>query len=190
MRSNTFVLAGAAVLTVWSCTIRPPDVIVTSEKTALENQLLGSNRRITEDPVSVTAVWSREFVLNVSPYQVGGQATNPDETKTRQLIIAQIRRQTIQDHLDQLKKSGYIGEKSNGLMTVMSDTIGSYDEVERVVAAENSDRAVIWEYYASVSGEDPQKLILSIRNDFAEIMARVSPTGTWIEDQQGNWARK
>jgi len=190
MIAKLMILLFSVLPIICGCTIRPPDVIITSEKTALENQLLGTDEKISDDPVSVTAVWSRDFSLDLSSYYEDGRKPVVDESGSRKLIIAQIRRQTLQDHIDQLKRSGIIGEKNNGFIAAMSDTIGAYEEIERLMAAENSDRAIIWEFYAMTSGADPQQTLLSVRKDFSAIMAKTSPTGTWIEDQEGNWARK
>jgi len=179
-----------AVITFGGCTIKPPDVIVTSEKTVLERQLLGTDDRITEDPLSVTAVWSRDFAFEPAVFTQGEQQTELGEIAGRKLIIAQIRRQTLKEHLDQLKRNGILGEKNNGLLAIMPDSGGQFDEIENLVAAENSDRAVIWEFYAVSSGADPITEVSTIRKDFASIMTKTSPTGTWIEDDNGNWTRK
>jgi len=184
------IIAAICLPAAAACTIKPPPVIVTSEKTALENQLLGSNALLTDDPLSVTAVWSREFEPGVySPYadQAGADVDRDD---TRTLILAQIRRQTLQDHISQLKRNGFLGEKADGILTIIPDSAARNEEITRIVAAENTDRAVIWEFYAAVSGEEVSEALDSIRRTFAGIMIKSSPTGTWVEDDNGNWARK
>ncbi|MEE9553760.1 MAG: DUF1318 domain-containing protein [candidate division Zixibacteria bacterium] len=172
------------------CTIKPPPVIVTSEKTSLEKQLLGTNDLITDDPVALTAVWSRDFAYGFSSSFGDGDSVYIDSGDKRRLILAQIRRQTLKDHIDQFKKNGFLGERANGFLTVIPDSLAQNEEILRIVAAENTDRAVIWEFYAIVSGDDPENALLSIRENFAEIMIKSSPTGTWVEDQEGAWARK
>jgi len=180
----------AVLLASSGCTIKPPEVIITSEKTALENQLLGSTTKITDDPVSTAAVWSAAIRYDQRPYDVVDTSVSPDKTARRRLILAQIRRQSMQEYIAQLKKSGYIGERHDGFLEVMSDSIADYDAIARVVEAENSDRAIIIEFYGRSQGVKMDEEFSAIRENFAGIMARVSPTGTWIEDEQGIWARK
>ncbi len=172
------------------CTIKPPEVIITSEKTALENQLLGSTAKIADDPISTAAIWSAAIRYDQRPYDVVDTSVSPDEVAGRRLVLAQIRRQTMQEYIAQLKKSGYIGERHDGFLKVMSDSIAQYDAVARVVEAENSDRSIIMEFYGRSQGMKPDEEFSAIGENFAEMMARVSPTGTWIEDKQGTWARK
>ena len=172
------------------CTIKPPEVIITSEKTALENQLLGSTARITDDPISTAAVWSAAIRYDQRLYDLSDTSVSPDESARRRLMLAQIRRQTMQEYIAQLKKSGYIGERHDGLLKVMSDTVSQYDAIARVVEAENKDRSIIIEFYGRSQGMTTDEELSAVRTNFAEMMARVSPTGTWIEDRQDGWTRK
>lgn len=172
------------------CTIKPPPVIVTSEMTSLEKQLLGSNKLITDDPVALTAVWSKDFAYGLSSDIESVDSVDVDSGGKRRLILAQIRRQTLRDHIDQLKRNGLLGERANGFLAAIPDSLSANDEITRIVAAENTDRAVIWEFYAVVSGDNPEESLPVIRENFAEIMIKSSPTGTWVEDREGNWVRK
>ncbi len=178
------------ILALYGCTIKPPEVIITSEKTALENQLLGSTLKITDDPVSTAAVWSAAIRYDQLPYDVSDTSVSSEEAAGRRLMLAQIRRQTMQEYIVQLKRSGDIGERHDGFLKVMSDSIARHDAVSRVVEAENRDRSIIMEFYGRSQGMMTDEDLAAIRANFAEMMARVSPTGTWMEDGQGNWTRK
>jgi hypothetical protein len=184
------VVVTALLLASSSCTIKPPEVIITSEKTALENQLLGSTSRITDDPVSTAAVWAASMRYDQPCRDVSDTSLAPDQTARKRLILAQIRRQTMQEYIARLKKSGYTGERHDGFLQVMSDSIADYDVIARVVEAENDDRTIIMEFYGRSQGVKADEEFSAIRENFAGMMARVSPTGTWIEDRQGGWARK
>ena len=182
------MLSGAAVLLLTGCTIRPPDVIITTEKTALENQLLGTSEKITDDPLSVAAVWSMPPEFG-SAYE-GDSATQAAGEGRRKLILAQIRRQTLQDYVSQLKRDGILGEGRDGLLKVMADTIPDVEAVERIASAENSDRLIIMEYYARSQGKISEQEMESLRSEFAELMARDSATGTWVDDPDTGWQKK
>ncbi len=184
------VSIAAMILALSSCTIKPPDVIITSEKTALENQLLGSTVKITDDPVSTAAVWSAAMRFDQSPFVLSDTSASSEEASRRRLIIAQIRRQTMQEYIARLKRSGYIGERHDGFLKIMSDTVGQSDAIARMVEAENNDRSIIIEFYGRSQGMTTDEELSAIRANFAEMMGRVSPTGTWIEDGQGGWTRK
>lgn len=186
------IIAAIAVIMLASsgCTIKPPEVIITSEKTALENQLLGSTEKITDDPVSTAAVWSAAIGYDQGLYDLPDTSLTSDEAAGRRLMLAQIRRQTMQEYIARLKRSGFIGEQHDGFLKVMSDTVAQYDALARVVEAENKDRSVILEFYGRSQGTTTDEELSAIRENFAEMMARISPTGTWVEDIQGGWSRK
>ncbi len=184
---KTFCLASVTVILA-GCTIKPPDVIITTEKTALENQLLGTSEKITDDPLSVGALWSMP-----PDYGPGYEADSVMQTAgegRRRLILAQIRRQTLQDYIYQLKRDGILGEGRDGLLKVVTDTLREPEAVERIADAENEDRTVIMEYYARSRGITSEDDMDALRTDFAGLMARDSPTGTWVDDPEAGWKRK
>jgi hypothetical protein len=179
---------GAAAAIAAGCTIRPPDVIVTTEKTALENQLLGTSERISDDPLSIAALWSTPPSYG-REYQADWDTLVASEGR-RRLILAQIRRQTLREFIFQLKRDGVLGEGRDGLLEVMADTIPELEAVRRIAGAENEDRLVIMEYYARSRGLDSGRDMDVLRSDFAGLMARESPTGTWVDDPETGWKRK
>jgi hypothetical protein len=180
--------SGLLILIAAGCTIRPPDVIITTEKTALENQLLGTSQKITDDPLSVAALWSMPPVYG-REYETDTSGQGASEGR-RRLILAQIRRQTLQEYIYQLKRDGILGEGSDGLLKVMADTLAEPEAVERIADAENEDRMVIMGFYAKSQGRVSEQDMETVRSDFAELMARESPTGTWVDDPETGWKRK
>jgi uncharacterized protein YdbL (DUF1318 family) len=96
----------------------------------------------------------------------------------------------MQEYIAQLKRSGLLGERNDGFLRVMSDTTAQYDALARMVEAENRDRSVIMEFYGRSQGMTTEEELSAAKANFAEIMARVSPTGTWVENMQGDWSRK
>ena len=72
----------------------------------------------------------------------------------------------------------------------MADTIPDVEAVERIASAENSDRLIIMEYYARSQGKISEQEMESLRSEFAELMARDSPTGTWVDDPDTGWQKK
>ena len=172
------------------CTIRPPDVNITSEKTALEKQMFGDKVKITNDPSSLIAVWS---VLDGSSLEVDDEydmAGYKDEYYKRKLMLAQVRRRTMLEFINELKRQGVVGESRDGRLTVMVDSIPQTDPVNRIVESENSDRDIILEFYCESRGIEGELEKTAVKNEFAQVTSRISPDSTWIEDYDGNWAKK
>jgi len=190
MAVRYFTFTGLIVFLLTGCTIKPPPVNITSDRTALENQLLGTRSKLTEDPFSTAAVWSAGMAPETAMFPGVDTSTTYDRAAKRELIIAQIRRQTIQGDVYELKRKGYLGEKNDGLLIVMSDTIRGYAAVRRLADSENHDRQVIMQFYSRSRGIETEAGFLDVKRSFALAMAEVSPTGSWIQNAAGDWVRK
>ncbi len=172
------------------CTIRPPDVNITSEKTALEKQMFGDKVKITNNPSSLIAVWS---IMNGSSLDVDDEydmSGYQDEYYKRKLMLAQVRRRTMLEFINELKRQGLVGESRGGELAVMVDSIPRTDPVYRMVESENKDRDIILEFYCESRGIEGELEKTAVKSEFAHVTARVSPDSTWIEDYDGNWAKK
>ncbi len=183
------VILTLGMILIAGCTIKPPEVNITSEKTALEKQLLGTRERLTEDPFTTAAVWSAGGVGAGTLPQPETTAVN-DRVARRELIVAQMRRQTVQGDIQELKKKGYLGEGNDGLLKVMSDTITGFQAVQNLAEAENHDRSLIMQFYSRSRGISGEAGYLDIERSFADAMIKVSPAGTWVQNADGAWLRK
>lgn len=177
-------------LTTYSCTIKPPEVHITSEKTALENQMFGEKTRISKQLSTSIAVWAS---LEQYPWEITKRkelAEYRDEFNKRALSLAQIRRKTMSEYLNEFKRQGVLGESFDGRLVVMADSLGEDSLIGRIVDAENNDREIILSYFFESRGMEERADQLGARIEFAQVMARISPDGTWIQDREGNWAVK
>ncbi len=172
------------------CTIKPPEVHVTSDKTALEYQLFGQQGKLSDDPATTASVWALYSMSDYESGQLDDLMSFHEEYYKRKIMLAQIRRKTTRENIDELKRYGLLGERSDGRIRAMSDTLKQADELSRIVTAENNDREIIWEFYARTHGLNSDEELESLKTDFAGIMARLSPSGTWIEDKEGKWYQK
>ena len=173
-----------------SCTIKPPEVNVTAEKTALENQLFGEKARVSSDPSTSIAVWSA-----LERYSWEGEDEDlltryREAYSKRRLTLAQIRRKTMSEYINELKRQGILGESYLGRLVLMSDTLGADSQINRIVEAENNDRETILNFYFESHGIETEAEKSKAWAEFAEIAARLSPDGTPIEDNAGNWTAK
>jgi uncharacterized protein YdbL (DUF1318 family) len=173
-----------------ACTIKPPEVHVTSEKTALENQMFGEKTRVSSDPATSIAVWS---ALEEYSWEGGDEellTRYRDEYNRRQLTLAQIRRKTMSEYINELKRQGILGEANDGRLVIRPDSVGAESQVARIVEAENDDREIILNFYYESRGIEDESEKSMVKIEFAEVAARLSPDGTWIEDFEGNWTVK
>ena len=177
-------------LTFLCCTIKPPEINITSEKTALENQMFGEKARISSDPSTSIAVWAALEDYSWAVIEEPDLAEYRDEFRKRKLTLAQVRRKTMSGYIYDLKKEGLLGESYDGRLVVMPDSVGDDDRLTKIAQAENNDRGIILTYYFESHdiSDDQQKS--AARIEFAQVMARTSPDGTWIEDSEGRWSTK
>lgn len=173
----------ACILTLTGCTIKTPEVTFTSERTALEKQILGSYRTIEEDAWMVSSVRSSE-----------GREIQIPESK-RRVLEAFANRKYNADDIEDFKRDGVVGENLSGFLTLRSTS--TYDEdadyralVNRIVAEENRDREIIMdrivEINSAVNPLDPE----AVARVFAQMNRDASAPGTWIQLEDERWVKK
>jgi Uncharacterized protein conserved in bacteria len=84
--------------------------------------------------------------------------------------------------IDKLKAAGAVGEANTGLLAVRAPGA----EAEKVVAAENADRAVIFAELAKRNGGTPE----AAGKEFARQIAKASKPGVWLQREDGGWYKK
>jgi len=181
---------GLILSIIYACAIKPPEVHITSEKTALENQMFGEKTRVSSDPSTSIAVWA-----SLERYSWEGDEEElltryRDEYSKRRLALAQIRRKTMSEYIHELKRQGSLGESHNGRIVIMADSIRTDSRISKIAEAENNDREIILNFYFESRGIEDDTGKSGARIEFAQVMARLSPDGTWIEDYEGNWTVK
>jgi hypothetical protein len=72
----------------------------------------------------------------------------------------------------------------------MADSLKEENMIAGVVRAENQDREIILSFFFESRGMEDETDKSNARAEFARVMARISPDGTWIQDYEGNWAVK
>jgi uncharacterized protein len=84
--------------------------------------------------------------------------------------------------LDRLKLAEAVGENNRGFVEVRK----AEGDAAAVVAAENADRAAVFNDTASRTGSTPDV----VGRSFAKQIAAASAPGVWIQREDGNWAKK
>ena len=81
-----------------------------------------------------------------------------------------------------LKDKGLVGENNKGLL----EFVGQQKEKQDVVAAENKDRAAVYEAIAKQQGTTVE---LVGKHRAIQIAAKAKP-GEWLQDADGKWYQK
>ncbi len=176
------------------CTLAKVDVNVVSERTSLENQVLGTYNSLSEDVLLVASV------RGVSP--TGKIESPPRRTPEQEDAVRAM--ETISFHaddLDSFKALGWVGENLDGLLTPFERKVpekatkeekafaAAYKEGEfkQVVEEVNRSREVLMLRVVRTNENFTSKDLPAIRRVFARINRQNSPPGTKVQDEDGKW---
>lgn len=177
------LICGIFIVLVDGCTVKTPEVTFTSERTALEKQILGSYRTIEEDAWMVASVRSEESEKVAVP-----------ESK-RRVLEAFADRKFNADDIGDFKRDAVVGENAQGMLTIRPTSRYEEDNnyratVDRIVAAENADREVIMDRIVEINSSVNPLDSAAVMKVFAQMNRDASPRGTWIETEDGRWLQK
>ena len=167
-----------------SCTVKPPEVRVTGEMTALEKEVLGTYREIEQDSWMVAS--TRSSTAGKS------QTISPEKKK---VLDAKRRQKSNQDDILEFKTAGWIGENNLGYLEIVEQAENPIhgeraEFVSTLVKEENEDREVIVDRVIELNENLKDAVRENILTIFAEMNQKNSPIGTWIQDQLGKWMLK
>lgn len=166
------------------CSIHPPDIKITDEKTALENQILGTYNEIEED------VWMVASVRSSEPGEKQALSKEKEE-----VLNAYQNREFNKDDIEEFKRDGAVGENNRGFLEVRSsDKLQQEPEyrklVEQKVAEENRDRSIIMQRIIEVNHNMTEADLPKVREIFAQMNRDGSRPGDWVQLADGKWVKK
>ena len=181
-------------LFVSGCTLAKLDVNVVSERTSLENQVLGTYNSLSEDMLLVASV------RGVSPT---GKIEAPPR-HTPEQVDATRAMETIAFHADDIetfKRLGWVGENQEGLLTPFAREVPkagseqlksiaanfSEAEFQQVVKEVNLSREVLMMRVIQTNENFTLKDLPAIRKVFARINRQNSAPGSRVQDVDGRW---
>ena len=181
-------------LLFFGCTLAKVDVNVVSERTSLENQVLGTYNSLNEDMLLVASV------RGVSPT---GKIDEPPRHTPEQLDATRAL-ETIAFHADDVetfKSFGWVGENREGLLTPftretpkvtsaeLKSFAANYSEAEfqQVIKEVNQAREVLMMRVVQTNENFTLKDLPAIRTVFARINRQNSPPGTKVQEADGRW---
>lgn len=197
-RISALPLAAVAIIAILSgCTLAKVDVNVVSERTALENQVLGTYNALSEDVLLVASV------RGVSP-------TGKVDTPAKRSPEAQEAAQALEniafhaDDVDTFKRLGWVGENQEGTLTSFAREIPEKapsdlktfasrfgdGEFRQVVSEVNRSREILMLRVVRTNENFTAKDLPAIRKVFARINRQSSAPGSKVQEDDGRWVTR
>jgi uncharacterized protein YdbL (DUF1318 family) len=184
------------ILTLSACTLAKVDVSVVSERTALENQVLGSYNALTRDVLLVASV------RGVDP--TGAIKIPPKRSREQQNAVEAV--QTLafhEDDVDAFKRLGWVGENNEGQLTPfpmekneVPDDLEAFaarytqGEFDAVVAQVNRARDVVMQRVVDTNPDLTDTDLPQVRRIFARLNRENALAGEKIQGEDGKWTVK
>ncbi|NQS98250.1 MAG: DUF1318 domain-containing protein [candidate division Zixibacteria bacterium] len=167
-----------------SCAVKLPKITATGERTALENQIVGSYRMIEEQAFMVASLRGEFPTDSISLTQ-----------EKRRVLLAFQRQRFNADDVTEFKGEGTVGEALDGFLEIIPNQKYESDSiyqvlVDKIVAEENEDRRLIMrriiELHPEIDPNDKSKVGLV----YSRMKQEASQEGTWIQQSDGSWKKK
>jgi len=172
------------VLLITGCSIKAPEVRVTGEMTALEQEVIGTYNQMKEDTWMIASTRDTEDTTAVS--------VSPEKERVLEALENQ---RFNKDDIDEFKMKGYVGEKNDG--TLMIRDLEQFDLepdekafIQNIVNQENRDRKIIMNRVIQLKSSLKDSNRESILAVFAKMYQEESVKGTWIQNAEGDWGKK
>lgn len=166
------------ILPMCSCTF---NFELTSQRTALENQVLGSYKEIED-----------ELIL-LSP--VRNQLTPGEPTKTlSEAARSKMNQDFNRDDIEELKAKGILGETIDGALALSQPPSKGQPETSKLAAElireENADRLKIWSQIISSNPNLSIRDLPNVRLTYAKMIREKSPPGHYFMNENRKWDKK
>lgn len=184
------------LLALVGCTLADVKVEMLSERTALENQVLGSYNSLDTQMLLTASVRGVDSEGNI--------ARPPESSREQQEIIAAMQAVDFHaDDVDLFKQLGWVGENNRGLITSfemnqadipenlkVSAQRFSKEEFEAVVNQVNQSREKIIRHVIYMNAYITDADFEEVAGIFAKIEADRAAPGTRIQSADGRWTVK
>ncbi|MEE4310805.1 MAG: DUF1318 domain-containing protein [candidate division KSB1 bacterium] len=178
---NAFIILSILLV---NCSVKAPEVKITGEKTALENQVIGTYREIEQDSWTIASVRSSSE----------GKAQQISEEKKKVLTAVQSRKFN-QDDINEFKRDGSVGENNMGYLEIRETEKLRGDpeyrtRVTTIVQEENMDRETIMLRSMQINENIEDAGQDAVKRVFAKIYQDESAVNSWIQLDDGIWVQK
>ena len=162
------------------------EVTVVDERTALENQVLGTYGELDKEVMLLASVRSVD--------QSGKLIKVPKVAPGKKKVIRAMQRTSFnKDDIDLYKASGILGENNKGGISILDRERvppEKKDFLGNLVAEENEDREIIMERVIEVNENMSAEDISKVRKIFASLNRDRARTGDMIQKGDGAWVKK
>ena len=186
-KHNTFQLFLGLILPLMAgCGGPLVGVTVVDERTALENQVLGTYEELNQEVLLVASV------RYIDPK--GQLQKAPEIPQGKKTVIRALQRTSFnKDDIDQYKAQGVLGENSQGGITLLAPDNVAPDKlpfVKNLVQEENADREIVMRRVIETNEKLSEKDFPRVKKMFASLNRDKASLGHMIQLDDGNWTKK
>jgi uncharacterized protein YdbL (DUF1318 family) len=194
MKKALLMLTAVAVCS--GCTLAQVKVDVVSERTSLENQVLGTYNALDREMLLVASVRGVDAEGRV-------QAPPRQSREKQDVLLAMQVLSFHEDDLQAFKRLGWVGENREGLLTVfpmtkekapqeLKDFVERYkkEEFTSVVEKINAAREVVMRRVIALNETFTEADLPAVRSIFAKLNAENTRTGEKYQAEDGTWKVK
>lgn len=164
------------------------NLFVVDEKTALEQQVLGTYESIGTDLSSYGSVRGVNPDGSINP-------PPPMTDSQREVMRAMNNRRYNRDDVNLMLQEGIVGEGSDGLLVILADPIPAAGGLtptlaREVINEENNDRRTILERLMQTTPGVTEADRPEVQRIFATLNRDLAPAGARIQQADGGWSVK
>ena len=161
-------------------------VTVVDERTALENQVLGTYQELNQEVLLVASVRYIDPKGKLQP--------TPEIPQGKKKVIRAIQRASFnKDDIDQFKQQGILGENNVGGLTLLAADKVEADKkafVDNLVQEENTDRTIIMQRVIETNEKLSEKDLPRVQKMFAALNRDKARVNDMIQLDGGEWVKK
>ncbi len=186
MKHMSQAILGFALLFTAACGGPLVGVTVVDERTALENQVLGTYEELNQEVLLVASV------RYIDPK--GQLQKAPEIPPGKKKVIRALQRISFnKDDIDRFKELDVLGENNQGGITLLApDKVPSEQLpfVENLVQEENADREVVMRRVIETNEKLSEKDLPRVKKMFAALNRDKALAGHMIQSSDGTWTKK
>lgn len=185
-RRSLQITVGLSMVAALGCGGPLVGVTVVDERTALENQVLGTYEELTQEVLLVASV----RYIDPDGKLVPRPALPPGKEEA---IRAMQRSAFNKDDIDRLKAQGVLGENNEGGVTILAlDTVepDRHPFVRNLVEEENVDREVLMQRILATNEKLVPQDMPKVRRTFAALNRDRARPGDLVQLESGRWIQK
>ena len=175
------------ILLLTSCAI---EFQVASQRTAIEEQILGAYAEMDQELVLMSSVRALD---------AQGEAKTIDQNDwEKRATAAKQNQQFNSDDLLELKNKELIGETADGEVSILPKNLGRVSKASQadlelaklIVSEENRDRATIWQRVIQKSPDLHDKDLQLVKENYHNQMLEKLDSGMWYQNEKAEWVKK